>query len=252
MDDVMDALAAQQRELAGLLADLDEAGWARPAPSCPGWTVADVVLHIAQTNEGAIASAEGRFPESATSIGAGEGRASTVDQTAELMVTEERGASTAELRARWQASVDTLHDVLARTDPHLRVNWVAGQLSVRTLATTRLAETWIHTNDVAEALGVTLAPDDRLRHIARLAWRTLPYAFTREGRELHGPVAFELTGPSGEAWEFVPDDAPETVIRGDGVELCLVAARRRDPATTGLTGDGSDAQAVLELVRTYA
>jgi hypothetical protein len=50
----------------------------------------------------------------------------------------------------------------------------------------------------------------------------------------------------------VPDDPPVTTIRGDAAELCGVAARRVDPATTSLTGDGPDAAAVLALVRTYA
>jgi uncharacterized protein (TIGR03084 family) len=137
-------------------------------------------------------------------------------------------------------------------DPHDRVTWVAGELSVRTLATTRLAETWIHTGDAAESVGLHLPPTDRLRHIARLAWRTVPYAFERAGRVLSGPVAFELTGPGGEPWHFAPDAAPVTVIRGDGVELCRVAGRRIDAAHTGLVGEGPDAVAVLELVRTYA
>jgi hypothetical protein len=99
---------------------------------------------------------------------------------------------------------------------------------------------------------VTLEPAERLRHIARLAWRTLPYAFARAERTLSGPVSFELTGPSGSTWSFVPDEDVVTTIRGDGVELCLVAARRIDPGDTGLVGEGPDAAAVLELVRTYA
>ena len=93
----------------------------------------------------------------------------------------------------------------------------AGKLSVHTLTTTRLAETWIHTGDVADALGTTLAPTDRLRHVARLAWRTLPYAFARGGRELHGPVAFDLRGPDGDSWDFVPDTDPVTTIHGDAL-----------------------------------
>src|SRR5207245_2894880 len=84
-----------------------------------------------------------------------------------------------------------------------------------------VAQTWIHTGDVAAGLGVTLPPTERLWHIARLAWRTLPYAFGRAGRTLHGPVTFELRGPGGDSWDFVPDEEPATVIRGDGVELCL-------------------------------
>ncbi len=65
-------------------------------------------------------------------------------------------------------------------------------------------------------------------------------------------MAFELRSPSGEPWSFVPDDDPVTVIRGDAIELCRVAAQRLDPADSGLRGEGPDADAVLDLVRTYA
>jgi uncharacterized protein (TIGR03084 family) len=250
MDEILAALNAQQDELAGLLAGRDAADWQR-ASRCEGWTVADVVLHLAQTNELAIASAQGRLPAAAEGMG-DPGREDTVDESAALMVAAQRDAPVAELHARWQTGVAELLRVLAEADPHQRVMWVAGELSVRTLTTTRLAETWIHTGDVARAFGVTLPPTDRIRHIARLAWRTLPYAFGRSGRELHGPVAFELTGPSGESWSFVPDDDPATVVRGAALELCLVAARRAEPNETGLRAEGPDAGAVLELVRTYA
>ena len=55
MDGIVDALEAQQAELTGLLEGLDDAGWARPSP-CEGWDVADVVLHLVQTNVMAQAS----------------------------------------------------------------------------------------------------------------------------------------------------------------------------------------------------
>jgi hypothetical protein len=80
----------------------------------------------------------------------------------------------------------------------------------------------------------------------------LPYAFQRAGRELGGPVAFHLTGPSGAAWRFTPDSPPATVITGAAGELCNVAARRLPRSATSLRGDGPDAESVLELVRTYA
>jgi hypothetical protein len=69
---------------------------------------------------------------------------------------------------------------------------------------------------------------------------------------MSGPVAAELTGPSGAAWTFTPDEPAVTTIRGPGAEWCLVAARRLDPAQTSLVAEGADAAAVLELVRTYA
>jgi len=251
MDEIIAALGGQQAELSGLLVGLDESGWQRPSP-CEGWTVADVVLHLAQTNELAIGSARGRFAEALEGLAAGLGPVRDSDHGAARMVARERGGSPSAVRDRWQTGADELHQLLRTTDPHTRVVWVAGELSIHTLATTRLAETWIHTGDVAEGLGTDLVPTDRLRPIARLAWRTLPYAFERAGRALTGPVAFELRGPTGDAWDFVPDTQPLTVIRGDGVELCLVAARRALPGDTTLRGEGPDAEAVLELVRTYA
>lgn len=50
MEEIVAALAAQQSELATMLAGLDDGGWPRPS-RCGGWSVADVVLHLAQTNE---------------------------------------------------------------------------------------------------------------------------------------------------------------------------------------------------------
>jgi uncharacterized protein (TIGR03084 family) len=251
METIVAALGAQQAELSGLLVELDEGDWQRPTP-CECWTVADVVLHLAQTNELAIGSATGRFAEAVDALTEGTGPAASVDDGADLMVARERGMPGPVVAARWQQSVETLGRVLSDCDPHQRVVWVAGELSARTLATTRLAETWIHTGDVATALGVALAPSARLWHIARLAWRTLPYAFDRAGRHLAGPVAFELRAPAGDRWDFVPDSEPLTYIRGEAAELCLVAARRVDPASTALRGQGPDSAAVLELVRTYA
>ena len=104
----------------------------------------------------------------------------------------------------------------------------------------------------AVAFGPPPQPTDRLCHVARLAWRTLPYAFARSGRSLSGPVAFHLRAPSGETWEFEPDEPATTIVRGDAADLCLVAARRIDRANTSLGGDGPDLESVLDLVRTYA
>jgi len=250
VDAIVAALSEQHAELAELLSGLDEPGWATPTPSCPGWTVADVVVRLAQTDELASASARGAIESGFSELF--RGGADNVDEAAEMMVVHERGQSGAELFERWRANADEMRQVLAVTDPHARVQWVSGELSARTLATTRLAEAWIHTGDVAEALGVEREPPTRLWHIARLAWRTVPYGFARAGRDAPGPVAFELRGPNGETWDFAPDGVATTVIRGDAIDLVRVAAQRADPADTSLGGEGPDVDAVLELVRTYA
>jgi uncharacterized protein (TIGR03084 family) len=248
VQEVLDALSEQHAETAALLGGLAADDWERPT-RCTGWTVADVVLHMAQTDEMATASLNAELDRFLAERTGGR-PASSVDDGAALMVERERGRPGPEIGARWSASATALRSLLAAHDPHARVQWVAGTLSAHTLAATRLAECWIHTGDVAEGVGTPLAPTSRLRLVARLAWRTLPYAFAREGRALTGPVAFDLTGPAGEPWSFVPDEPAVTVVRGSGVELCQVAARRKAPES--LEATGPDGALVLELVRTYA
>jgi uncharacterized protein (TIGR03084 family) len=238
-------------ELDGTVAGLDDAGWQAPS-ACEGWSVSDVLLHLAQTNEMAVASLEDRFPEFVARLAEGAAPTADVDEAAAVIVERERGAPGPEVLARWREGVAALQSGLADGDPHRRVTWVAGQLTTRTLATTRLAETWIHTGDIGAAFDDPPSASDRLWHIARLAWRTLPYAFARDGRELSGPVAFELRAPGGDDWTFAPNGEAATRVRGDALDLCLVAARRRAPADTGLAAEGPDADAVLELVRTFA
>ena len=253
MGEILALLARQHQELDGLVADLDEAGWARPS-GCPDWTIADVLLHLAQTDEMATASAEQRFAEAAAAFAgrAAGSEGATGDALAGLAVAAERGRPGREVYERWRVASEAQAKALARCQPGDRVPWLAGTLSALTLATTRLAESWIHTADIAGGLGRDLSPDGRLRPIARLAWRTLPYAFARSGRALSGPVAVHLTAPDGSAWTFTPDEPATTTVSGPALDFCRVAARRADPAKTALTASGPDGDAVLELVRTFA
>jgi uncharacterized protein (TIGR03084 family) len=252
MNRVLDDLAAQHAELRELVDGCGDADWLRPTP-CEGWDVGDVLLHLTQTDALAIASARGELDAFREGfLGSQDPSSVTVDGAAAARVESERAIGGPAIAARWRQSSTDLLAELRSADPHRRVTWVAGQLSVRTLATTRLSEAWIHTGDIASALGVDLAPTDRIRHIARLAWRTLPYAFAQAGLTLDGPVELDLLGPDGSQWDFVPDDPAVTTIRGRAIEFCEVAARRLPPDQTGLVGEGPDAAMVLELVRTYA
>jgi uncharacterized protein (TIGR03084 family) len=252
MEDLLTALAAQHAELAQLIDGCTSADWERPTP-CVGWDVGDVVLHLALTDELASASARGELPPLAHGLmGSRESQAVSVDDAAAAQVAAERSIGGAAIRQRWHDASSGMRAAFDRADPHRRVTWVSNQLSVQTLAATRLSECWIHTGDIASALDVRLEPTARLRFIARLAWRTLPYAFARADLTMHGPVALDLAGPSGDEWRFDPDEPACTTIRGSAVEFCDVAARRADPGATNLVGTGPDADAVLRVVRTYA
>jgi uncharacterized protein (TIGR03084 family) len=252
VDEILIALGAQHAELAALVDACTNDDWERPT-RCDGWDVASVLLHLAQTDEFATASARGdldRFREGF--LADPEGETISVDAAAAARVDAERAAGGDAIRRRWHDASQAIRAAIAAGDPHRRVPWVRGHLSIHTLAATRLSEAWIHTGDIADALGVELPPTDRLRHITRLAWRTLPYAFQRADTAMHGPVALDLIGPNAEQWRFDPDAPALTTIRGSAVEFCEVAARRVDPDATDLVGDGPDAAAVLHLVRTYA
>ena len=252
MNDLLDALGEQHAELADLVDGCGDDDWVRPT-RCEGWDVASVLLHLAQTDEMATASARGELEALADGLmGRLEDQTATVDEAAAWQVEVERAAGGPAIRQRWHLASREMRDALGTADPHERVTWVTNQLSVHTLTATRLSECWIHTGDIASALDVDLVPTDRLRFIARLAWRTLPYAFARADTTMQGPVALDLVGPSGDRWRFDPDAKPLTTIRGSAIEFCDVAARRVDPDETQLVGDGPDADAVLQLVRTYA
>jgi uncharacterized protein (TIGR03084 family) len=251
VDPVVTALAEQQIETQSLLDDLADGDW-EAATRCDGWNIADVVLHLAQSDEMAVASLQGTLPSGGDASATGWGGGSSVDESVALMVERERGAMPSDLVGRWTSAANQLTALLDGMDLSTRVRWVAGHMSARTLATTRMAETWIHTGDIASAVGIEPIATDRLKLIARLAWRTLPYAFGRAGKTMSGPVKFLLVAPSGERWGFIPDEPAVTTIFGPAVELCEVAARRVDPSATSLSGDGPDVAEVLSLVRTYA
>jgi uncharacterized protein (TIGR03084 family) len=252
VDDILIALADQHAELAEIVDECTNDDWQRPT-RCEGWDVAAVLLHLAATDELATASAQGDLDRYRDGfLGSRDSQSVSVDDAAAAQVDAERDAGGDAIRGRWHAAAQEMRAAFRAGDPHRRVTWVSGQLSLQTLATTRLSESWIHTGDIASALGIEPAPTDRLRHIARLAWRTLPYAFQRGDAEMHGPVTLELIGPNGDAWSFEPDERALTTIRGSAVEFCDVAARRVDAGATDLVGTGPDADAVLRLVRTYA
>ena len=246
--DVYEALAEQHAELDAVLSSLDDAQWSASVPACPGWDVADVVLHMAQTDEAATAAAEGQFSRFVSDAAKQRGE---VDASADAAVESGRGMPNDELLERWRAASTASRNALVAVGPSARVNWVAGEMAARTLTTTRLSECWIHTGDVVEAVGRQREPVDRLWHIARLAWRTIPYAFEREREPPPGDVAVSLDAPDGTTWQF-GDEAAPTRISGPALDFCLVAARRREPSQTALKAEGPAADAVLRLVRTYA
>jgi uncharacterized protein (TIGR03084 family) len=240
---IFDDLAAEQDRLEDILSGLDDQQWAAPS-SAAGWSVSDVVLHLAQTEEGVLASAAG------TSFGIWPASGAPVDVVADQLVQAER-TEPALIFERWRKARRGAVSALRAADPDQPLPWVAAELKPATLATTRLAEHWAHGLDIAEPLGIAFPDTERLSHIAWLAHRTLPYAFAVAGLEPH-QVRCELTAPAGGAvWRYGPDDA-DSVISGPAGAFCRVAAQRLAPEESGLTAGGPYGLAALKVIRTYA
>jgi uncharacterized protein (TIGR03084 family) len=142
-------------------------------------------------------------------------------------------------------------EALRAADPQVPVRWVTGPVKPATLATTRLAEHWAHGLDITGPLGIDFPDTSRLRNIAWLAHRTLPYALSLAG-EAPAAVRCSLTAPDGvTTWTFGPDDA-KSEISGTAAAFCRVAAQRLDPAVSGLQATGPHGATALRVVRTYA
>jgi len=208
---VFDDLVAEQDRLDAILSGLAGADWAAPS-AATGWTVTDVVLHLAQTEEAVTASAAGADLTARSADGV------TLDEVMDRLVQAERAAPVAVLQ-RWRAA--------------------------------RLAEHWAHGLDITGPLGIPFSDTARLWHIAWLAQRTLPYAFVLAGEQPHN-VCCALTAPDGTAtWQYGPPEADSTITGPVGA-FCRVAAQRLTPSQSGLRTTGPHGATALGLLRTYA
>src|SRR5271170_4379321 len=189
---VFEDLSAEQERLAGILGGLDEAQW-MSGSGATGWTIADVVLHLAQSEESVVVTASG----GELRAGPGQTAGGTVEERVAALVAAERAAPDV-VFARWQRARRAALDALRAADPDRPLAWVGAPVKPATLATTRLAEHWAHGLDITGPFGVEFPDTERLRHVAWLAHRTLPYAMTLAG-EPPTPVRCELTGPDGVA-----------------------------------------------------
>src|SRR5581483_1899213 len=111
---------------------------------------------------------------------------------------------------------------------------------------------WAHGQDVADALGVERRATDRLKHVAHIGVRALPFAYNVHGRDVPGdPVRVELESPSGEIWTWGPEDAAN-VVRGSALDFALVVTQRRHRDDTDLVVEGPVADEWMSIAQAFA
>jgi uncharacterized protein (TIGR03084 family) len=239
-------LAAEGAALEAVVAGLEDTAWLMPTPA-EGWTIAHTVGHLTWTDVQALQAArdpEG-FRRAAASL---QALGSAVDDAAA------EGATTApeQLLARWQAGRTELAEALGALPAATKLPWYGPPMSVTSMATARLMETWAHGLDVTDALGLAPTVSPRLRHVAHIGVRTRDFAFAQRGLPTpDGPFHVELTAPDGSTWTWGPEDAEQRVT-GPALDFCLRVTRRRHRADLALQATGADADRWLDIAQAFA
>ncbi|MFD6287404.1 TIGR03084 family metal-binding protein [Streptomyces sp. NPDC060205] len=244
---VIDDLSRESEQLDALVGELEEERWTLATPA-PRWTVAHQIAHLAWTDrsallavtdapafahevEKALASPDGFVDE-----GADEGAALPPDR----------------LLAEWRAGRQALEKALRAAPAGTRFPWYGPPMSVASMATGRLMETWAHGQDIADTLHVMRPPTDRLRHVARIGVRARNFAFGVRG--LTPPeedFRVELTAPSGEVWAYGPEDAAQRVT-GPALDFCLLVTQRANRVDLAVRAKGLDADRWLDIAQAFA
>lgn len=247
LDDVLADLRAESEQLDALVAGLDEAGW-RTATPAPGWDVAHQIAHLAWTDETAVRAATDNAAWDAVVAQAIEDQYGLTDKTAAAGA----AATGAEILRRWRHSRRALADALRGLPAGHKLPWFGPPMSATSMATARLMETWAHGRDVADALGVTLPADDRVRHVVHIGVRARGFAFATNGLPAPTePVRVELQLPSGACYVDGPDDAADRVA-GAAHDFALLVTQRAHRADLDLRATGPVADRWLDVAQAFA
>jgi uncharacterized protein (TIGR03084 family) len=156
------------------------------------------------------------------------------------------------LLAWFQAARKSLLDGYAAADPARRLPWYGPDMGVASSVTARLMETWAHGQDIADALGVTREPTARLRHVAHIGIRALPYSFTVRGLPVPADlIRVELGAPDTSRWTWGPAAATNR-ITGSALDFCLVVTQRRHRDDTDLVVTGETARSWIAIAQAFA
>lgn len=253
LEQVLADLTAEGDQLEAAVVGLDEAAWRTPVPS-EGWDIATTIVHLAWTDESALAAGTDKAAWDALVLAALEDPQNFVDEQA----FEGARAPAPEILVRWQRSRPAVVAMLRAYPEGQKLPWYGPPMSPTSMATARFMETWAHALDVYDALISTGAmtarpePTDRVRHIAHLGVRTRDFAFGVHG--LEPPTEefrVELTAPSGATWTWGPEDAAQRVT-GSAYDFCLRVTQRRHRDDLDLVATGPDADRWLDLAQAFA
>jgi uncharacterized protein (TIGR03084 family) len=238
-------LAAESAVTRALVARLDEAGWDTPTPAA-GWDIGDQISHLAYFDEVTVQSATDPAGFTAALAAAGN----TVDPDA--IAARFRDRTGAQLLTWSDTARADLIGTFAGLDPRARLPWFGPAMSAASSLTARIMETWAHTQDIADALGVTREPTGRLRHVAHIGVGARAFSYAVHGQMLPDTlVRVELEAPDGAPWTWGPPDAADRVT-GPALDFCLLVTQRRHRDDLGLVIEGPAATEWMTIAQAFA
>jgi uncharacterized protein (TIGR03084 family) len=247
LEGVLTDLAAESLQLDSWVAALPADGWAT-VTTPEGWTVAHQVGHLHWTDRASLAAITDP-EEFGRSMKAAAGNPSGyVDEAADelAMLPPE------ELLAAWREGRVALDAALRDVPEGEKIPWYGPPMSPASMATARVMETWAHSHDVGEALGLPIPQTSRAKHVCHIGVRARGFAYLVRGEELpEAEIRVELTGPEGDLWAWGPEDAAQRVT-GSGYDFALLATRRRHLEDVDVHAEGADATHWLSIVQAFA
>jgi uncharacterized protein (TIGR03083 family) len=208
-------------------------GWGAPVPGCPGWTLADLVWHLAEVQHfwAWVVHTRAQDPSA---------------------YAEPRRRVDGELLGYLAAQNAALETVLAGADPVERVWTWAPRQDVAFVLRRQAIEATVHTVDVEQVMGdVRPVPADvGLDGLDEWLEVMVPGALPQGPPEDAHPVVFHAVDADAERTLF-PGSRPFPIaaLTGTAGDLLLAVWRRVPLEVLTVDGDGLQAAAMIDLVK---
>lgn len=239
-------LAAETGALRDLIDPLPHAAWQRATPA-PGWTIGDQIGHLAYFDDMAVTAATD--PQAFAAIQASH---AAVAENPDTIAARYRVLEPPELLEWFGRARAGLLEAFGGLPPSVRVPWFGPAMSVPSMITARLMETWAHGQDIADAVVAHREPTARLRHVAHLGVIARAYSYAAHGLPAPDqPIRVELIAPSGELWTWGAAEASDR-ITGPALDFCLLVTQRRHRADTAVVGHGPLAEQWVSIAQAFA
>ena len=235
MADLADLYEQLRDEISEVVAGLEPDALGTPVPATPGWTIRDVVAHLAADATCVIA---GDFPrEFFEAFGEPAAVAKVNDWTAR-QVEEREGRSLEELLQEWKTSGTELAEMMRGNQP-----WPDDMLPF--VDRILLTDATVHQQDIFGALGI-----DRARESAPIKIGLTGYVATM-GWRLAATGLPPLRLDVGEKSYVTGESEPGATVHASRFELFRAMSGRRNPAQIAAYPWDGDAEPYIEFFYPY-